>query len=62
MQMKLKMSPEQVIEHAVKAVKRARQYTDSVIDAPGLCSPSRKVVSNIINLSFMGNSIHGGCI
>ena len=30
MQMKLQMSPEQVIEHAVKAVKRARQYTDDV--------------------------------
>jgi len=30
MQMKLKMSPEQVIEYAVKAVKRARQYTDDV--------------------------------
>ncbi|MCF7971738.1 MAG: 2-isopropylmalate synthase, partial [Methylococcaceae bacterium] len=30
MQMKLKMSPEQVIEYAVRAVKRARQYTDDV--------------------------------
>ena len=30
MQMKLKMEPEQVIEYAVKAVKRARQYTDDV--------------------------------
>ncbi|CAG1770525.1 2-isopropylmalate synthase [uncultured bacterium] len=34
MQMKLKMSPEQVIEHAVKAVKRARQYTDDVEFSP----------------------------
>ncbi|WP_221895967.1 2-isopropylmalate synthase [Bathymodiolus japonicus methanotrophic gill symbiont] len=34
MQMKLKMSPEQVIEHAVKAVKRARQYTDNVEFSP----------------------------
>jgi 2-isopropylmalate synthase len=32
--MKLKMSPEQVIEHAVKAVKRARQYTDNVEFSP----------------------------
>ena len=30
MQMKLQMTPEQVIEHAVNAVKRARQYTDDV--------------------------------
>ncbi|SCN47031.1 2-isopropylmalate synthase [methanotrophic endosymbiont of Bathymodiolus azoricus (Menez Gwen)] len=30
MQMKLKMEPEQVIEYAVRAVKRARQYTDDV--------------------------------
>jgi 2-isopropylmalate synthase len=34
MQMKLRMSPEQVIEHAVKAVKRARQYTDNVEFSP----------------------------
>ena len=34
MQMKLNMSPEQVIEHAVKAVKRARQYTDDVEFSP----------------------------
>jgi 2-isopropylmalate synthase len=34
MQMKLKMTPEQVIEHAVKAVKRARQYTDDVEFSP----------------------------
>lgn len=34
MQMKLAMSPEQVIEHAVKAVKRARQYTDDVEFSP----------------------------
>jgi len=30
MQMKLKMEPEQVIEYAVRAVKRARQYTDNI--------------------------------
>ncbi len=30
MQMKLQMQPEQVIEYAVRAVKRARQYTDDV--------------------------------
>ncbi len=30
MQMKLKMEPEQVIEYAVRAVKRARQFTDNV--------------------------------
>ena len=30
MKMKLNMTQEQVIEHAVKAVKRARQYTDDV--------------------------------
>jgi 2-isopropylmalate synthase len=34
MQMKLQMSPEQVIEHAVRAVKRARQYTDDVEFSP----------------------------
>ncbi|MDD2723052.1 MAG: 2-isopropylmalate synthase [Methylovulum sp.] len=34
MQMKLNMSPEQVIDHAVKAVKRARQYTDDVEFSP----------------------------
>ncbi len=34
MQMKLQMSPEQVIEYAVKAVKRARQYTDDVEFSP----------------------------
>ena len=34
MQMKLKMSPDQVIEHAIKAVKRARQYTDDVEFSP----------------------------
>ncbi len=34
MQMKLKMSPEQVIEYAVRAVKRARQYTDDVEFSP----------------------------
>ena len=30
MKMKLRMEPEQVIEQAVRAVKRARQYTDNV--------------------------------
>jgi 2-isopropylmalate synthase len=34
MQMKLHMTPEQVIEHAVKAVKRARQFTDDVEFSP----------------------------
>lgn len=34
MQMKLKMAPEQVIEYAVRAVKRARQYTDDVEFSP----------------------------
>ncbi|MDD5272452.1 MAG: 2-isopropylmalate synthase [Methylovulum sp.] len=34
MQMKLNMSPEQVIDHAVRAVKRARQYTDDVEFSP----------------------------
>ncbi len=34
MQRKLQMSPEQVIEHAVRAVKRARQYTDDVEFSP----------------------------
>jgi 2-isopropylmalate synthase len=34
MQMKLNMSPEQVIEHAVNAVKRAKQYTDDVEFSP----------------------------
>jgi len=34
MQMKLNMEPEQVIEHAVSAVKRARQYTDNVEFSP----------------------------
>jgi len=34
MQMKLQMTPEQVIEHAVNAVKRARQYTDDVEFSP----------------------------
>ena len=34
MQLKLRMSPEEVISHAVKAVKRARQYTDNVEFSP----------------------------
>lgn len=34
MQQKLHMQPEQVIEHAVRAVKRARQFTDDVEFSP----------------------------
>jgi 2-isopropylmalate synthase len=34
MKMKLRMEPEQVVEQAVKAVKRARQYTDNVEFSP----------------------------
>ena len=34
MQVKLKMDPDQVIEYAVRAVKRARQYTDNVEFSP----------------------------
>ncbi|MCK5830070.1 MAG: 2-isopropylmalate synthase [Methylococcales bacterium] len=34
MKMKLRMEPEQVIEYAVRAVKRARQYTDNVEFSP----------------------------
>ncbi|MGR9108292.1 MAG: 2-isopropylmalate synthase [Gammaproteobacteria bacterium] len=34
MQMKLRMEPEQVIEYAVRAVKRARRYTDDVEFSP----------------------------
>jgi 2-isopropylmalate synthase len=34
MQLKLRMQPDQVIEHAVRAVKRARQYTDNVEFSP----------------------------
>ena len=34
MQLKLRMEPDQVIEYAVKAVKRARQYTDNVEFSP----------------------------
>ncbi|MDO9371073.1 MAG: 2-isopropylmalate synthase [Gammaproteobacteria bacterium] len=34
MEKKLKMTPEQVLEQAVKAVKRARQYTDDVEFSP----------------------------
>ena len=30
-----------------------RIFSSRVMDAPGLCSPSRKVVSKMINLSFM---------
>src|SRR5258707_936966 len=30
-----------------------RNFSSLVIEAPGLCSPSRMVVSNMINLSFM---------
>ena len=34
MKMKLRMEPEEVLEQAVKAVKRARQYTDNVEFSP----------------------------
>ncbi|MCI0504972.1 MAG: 2-isopropylmalate synthase, partial [Gammaproteobacteria bacterium] len=34
MKMKLRMEPEQVLEQAVRAVKRARQYTDNVEFSP----------------------------
>ncbi len=34
MKMKLRMEPEQVLEHAVKAVKQARKYTDDVEFSP----------------------------
>jgi 2-isopropylmalate synthase len=34
MQMKLRMSPEQVLEQAFKAVKHARQYTDNIEFSP----------------------------
>jgi 2-isopropylmalate synthase len=34
MQLKLRMEPDQVIEYAVKAVKRARQFTDDVEFSP----------------------------
>jgi 2-isopropylmalate synthase len=34
MERKLRMAPDQVIEHAVKAVQRARQYTDNVEFSP----------------------------
>ena len=34
MQMKLKMQPEEVIEYAVKAIKRARKYTDDIEFSP----------------------------
>ena len=34
MKMKLRMEPDQVVEQAVKAVKRARQYTDNVEFSP----------------------------
>src|SRR5258706_202977 len=30
-----------------------RSFSSLVMDAPGLCSPSRMVVSNMINLSFI---------
>ncbi len=36
-----------------------RTFSSRVMDAPGLCSPSRKVVSNIINWSFIKCSVHG---
>src|SRR5690606_36660822 len=34
MQLKLRMTPEQVIDNAVRAVKRARQYTDNIEFSP----------------------------
>ncbi len=34
MQVKLNMQPDEVIEHAVRAVKRARRYTDNVEFSP----------------------------
>ncbi len=34
MKMKLRMSPDQVVEQAVRAVKRARQYTDNIEFSP----------------------------
>jgi len=34
MEMKLRMSPDQVVEQAVKAVKRARQHTDNIEFSP----------------------------
>jgi len=34
MEMKLRMSPEQVLEQAIRAVRRARQYTDNVEFSP----------------------------
>ena len=34
MKMKLRMDPDQVLEHAVRAVQRARQYTDDVEFSP----------------------------
>src|SRR3569833_3634205 len=34
MKMKLRMEPDQVVEQAVRAVKRARQYTDNVEFSP----------------------------
>jgi 2-isopropylmalate synthase len=34
MERKLRMQPDQVVEHAVRAVKRARQYTDNVEFSP----------------------------
>src|SRR5487761_2500145 len=34
-----------------------RNFSSLVMDAPGLCSPSRKVVSNMINLSVIFCSI-----
>jgi hypothetical protein len=34
-----------------------RTFSSLVMEAPGLCSPSRKVVSNMINLFFMTGSV-----
>ena len=38
-----------------------RSFSSRVIEAPGDCSPSRKVVSKMISLSLMVVSKEGGC-
>src|SRR6267142_2096239 len=37
----------------LSSCRAMRSFSSLVIEAPGLCSPSRMVVSNMINLSFM---------
>ena len=37
-----------------------RSFSSQVIDAPGLCSPSRKVVSKMIKRSVIGGSSKSG--